>query len=256
MADTTEAKLELIATAFKRGMRTRGPIYLHLHAAITEAIDARVLLPGTRLPSEDQLARRLGLSVGTIRQAMQALSDDGLLERRQGAGTFVADPSIDMHDVWHLCFRADDGASFLPLKARAVRRGTTRAKGAWCRHMPDVGKFVTVRRLIDVGGEFQLLSDFYFDGERFGALAELPKAAFDRIVLRNLLAEHFGVRTLRATQHLRCARLEASDIKALKIADDSHGMILETFGHDTREHPIYYQRVIIPPSARALVIER
>lgn len=256
MADTTEAKLELIAVAFKRGMRARGPIYLHLHTAIAEAIDAGALLPGTKLPSEDHLARRLGLSVGTVRQAMQTLSDDGLLERRQGAGTFVADPSVDMHDVWHLCFRADDGTSFLPLKARAVRRGTTRSKGPWCRHMPDVDDFVTVRRLIDVAGEFQLLSDFYFDGERFGALANLPKTAFDRIVLRNLLAEHFGVRTLRAPQHLRCAPLDPGDTRALKMPEASHGMILETFGHDTRERPIYYQRVVIPPSSRALVIDR
>jgi GntR family transcriptional regulator len=49
--------------------------------------------PGSSLPSEQNLAREMGVSQGTMRKVLDALTAENLLERRQGKGTFVAENS-------------------------------------------------------------------------------------------------------------------------------------------------------------------
>jgi GntR family transcriptional regulator len=49
--------------------------------------------PGERLPSEPRLAKQLGVSRATLREAMRAFETRGLLRRRQGLGTFVVHPT-------------------------------------------------------------------------------------------------------------------------------------------------------------------
>ena len=44
---------------------------------------------GTKLPREEELARILGVSRTTVRQALNDLAADGIVLRRQGRGTFV-----------------------------------------------------------------------------------------------------------------------------------------------------------------------
>ena len=46
--------------------------------------------PGDRLPSMDRLAAEFGVSLITVRKAVELLENEGLLERQQGRGTFVA----------------------------------------------------------------------------------------------------------------------------------------------------------------------
>jgi GntR family transcriptional regulator len=49
--------------------------------------------PGGRLLTEPELARQLGVSRATLREAMRVFETEGLIRRRQGAGTFVIHPS-------------------------------------------------------------------------------------------------------------------------------------------------------------------
>ena len=71
---------------------SRTPRYLQ----IAEALKARVasMEPGTRLQSEPQLAREFAVSRFTVTRAIELLMDEGLLTRRQGSGTFVAEAPL------------------------------------------------------------------------------------------------------------------------------------------------------------------
>ncbi len=70
--------------------QARGPLYQQLQQAIREAIQNRVLSPDEALPPERDMAEEFAVSRITVRKALDGLVSEGLLLRRQGAGTFVA----------------------------------------------------------------------------------------------------------------------------------------------------------------------
>ncbi len=69
----------------------RIPLYYQLENLLREKIISGAFVPGDRLPTESELIRQYGVSRITVRQALTALADEGLIERRQGRGTFVAE---------------------------------------------------------------------------------------------------------------------------------------------------------------------
>ena len=68
--------------------------HVRLYEQIAQAIRGRIvrgeLTQGQRLPNERELASAYGVSRNVVREAVRTLSKDGLVEVRQGAGTFVA----------------------------------------------------------------------------------------------------------------------------------------------------------------------
>ncbi len=62
-----------------------------LHLQLGELIGD--LSPGDRLPSEPKLSKELGVSRATLREAMRTFETQGMIQRRQGVGTFAVHPS-------------------------------------------------------------------------------------------------------------------------------------------------------------------
>lgn len=67
-----------------------GPRYLQLSRRISQAIKDGILVPESPLPPEREIAQITDLSRVTVRKAIQALADEGLVIQRQGSGSFVA----------------------------------------------------------------------------------------------------------------------------------------------------------------------
>lgn len=70
----------------------RGPRYEQLYRHIAAAIDIGDLPPATQIPPERELAEIAEVSRVTVRKAVARLVEDGVLEQRRGAGTFVRAP--------------------------------------------------------------------------------------------------------------------------------------------------------------------
>lgn len=66
------------------------PVYIQIHDKIKDDIEHGVWKIGDRLPSERELATQFSVSRMTLRQAIQTLADEGILERKIGSGTYVA----------------------------------------------------------------------------------------------------------------------------------------------------------------------
>ena len=76
---------------------------LSLRHRIAEHLRERVLAgefePGSRLPSEPNLARSLGVSRSSLRSGIAILEEDGVLRRRHGSGTYVTDKLLLSNDL-------------------------------------------------------------------------------------------------------------------------------------------------------------
>ena len=65
------------------------PLWIQLASILRSQIQSGELRPGRIMPSETTLMQEHGLARGTVRKAIDALVDEGLVNRVQGRGTFV-----------------------------------------------------------------------------------------------------------------------------------------------------------------------
>jgi len=85
------------------------PVYQQIEKLLRSDIESGVLACGARLPSVRALGRRYQASVFTIQTALRFLSDDGLIDRTRGRGTFITSSSTKLTnvaiyfgaDLWH-----------------------------------------------------------------------------------------------------------------------------------------------------------
>lgn len=70
------------------------PLYAQVQDALKESINHGSMRPGDQIPSEPELCRLFDVSRTVIRQALRSLEYEGLIVRRKGKGTFVAEPKI------------------------------------------------------------------------------------------------------------------------------------------------------------------
>lgn len=71
------------------------PLYVQIRESLRDEINQGQLVPGQKIPSEDELSAKYGVSRMTVRQGISDLIDEGVLYRRTGIGTFVAQLQVE-----------------------------------------------------------------------------------------------------------------------------------------------------------------
>lgn len=248
--DDNEA-FETVIRYFNRPEHRLLPKHLRLHRAIHDAISWGDLAPETRLPPELDVARRLQVSLGTAQRALGQLVKDGLIRRRQGKGTFVAERQIPEEELWQLRFlQSRRDAQYMPMFATLRRLRSERSDGPWSETLgADPAGYVYIERLIHSDGEIRCLSRMYLPAGRFGAVLDgrLLKQV-NQFNVKLLLRKEFGARTVGTEQVVRTITLGADEAAVLGRRAGEAAMQLEATGIDQNGVPITFHEIVIPQS--------
>jgi len=125
------------------------PAYVQLADIVRAQVASGELRPGDQLPSEAQFVARYGLSPMTIRRALNILVDEGVLNARQGKGTFVrpinlAQATFGLEDLRSLFGdEAHTSARLVEARVRSADELTARKLG-----IARGGRVIFIRRLL------------------------------------------------------------------------------------------------------------
>lgn len=230
------------------------PKYLQLRNALAAEIADGRWNAGTQIPTEDQLTEVTGFSLGTVQRAVRALVDDGLVVRRQGAGTFVAGGERPMNAPFYHCrFLDDDGRGLLPIFSKVLRRRRATGEGAWSQYLPRPN-VVCIERVFSINREFDVYTHLYLDAGRFPALAEIPLAELHGVNFKDLLARDYHLSLKHFSETMRVAAFAPYVCKAIGVRRGTSGAVLEIVARDRRGEPVYFQDLHIPPAPRRLFV--
>lgn len=138
----------------------------------------RELTPGDKLPTEQVLSRQFMVNRHTVRRALQALQEKGMVESTQGRGSFVRRPSRPMRLVRRPRFTEGVRSKGGEPRTETLRldvRPADSATGAWLG-LRAGHPLVYLERRRFVNDEPTSLSLHYFDFQRFPTFVEMYRA--------------------------------------------------------------------------------
>lgn len=194
-----------------------------------------------RLPAEDQLAARFKVSVGTVQKALGELARQRLIDREHGRGTFVAKTAGSPSELRYLRFCTRHGED-LPLFIHSHKVKTTRVSGPWSDFLGRAQSFIHIQRQINVGGRFDIFSEFILRTDEFAGAADVTLTALERKSLRDAFRQQFSLPTLRVVQRVGFEVLPAHVAKLLDLRREP-GLVMDLLGYTTNDRPFCYQRV-------------
>jgi GntR family histidine utilization transcriptional repressor len=82
----------------------KGPLWHQIRRALANPIMSGAWPPGTRIPTETALTRSFRASRMTVGRAIQSLAGEGLVQRRRGIGTVVAESALErpVFEIWDI----------------------------------------------------------------------------------------------------------------------------------------------------------
>ncbi|WP_170331827.1 GntR family transcriptional regulator [Ruegeria arenilitoris] len=202
----------------------KGPRYVQLRRRLQEGIDNGVLAPNSSLPSERELVEITDLSRVTIRKAIQELVQDGIIEQRQGSGSFIRErvPRVEQ-SLTHLTSFTEDMSS----------RGM-RTTSKWLERGVFAPNPEEVAALNLKDGE--QISRIYRLREADGRPLALERAALPLDVLPNPIEvttslyevlDGLGRRPVRAVQKISALNLAAIEAELLDVPEGAAGLNIE-----------------------------
>jgi GntR family transcriptional regulator len=150
------------------------PAYQRIQSAIREQIEAGELKPGDAVASERELAKIHRVSLMTARHALAGLEHEGMVERRRGAGTFVAPPRIHFNKLMSYTEQMASRGMAAASKLVTAKIIESEEEIAARLVLPCSSKIVKIERVRHASEEPFALETCYLPAERFPGLVHEP----------------------------------------------------------------------------------
>lgn len=169
---------------------------------------------GDSVDSERALAKAHGVSLMTARQALVGLEREGLVERRRGAGTFVAPPKIHFNKLMSFTEQLT-GRSLAPSsKVLALKVVEDEPEIAARLSLPFNARLVKLERLRLGSGEPFAIETCYLPAESFPGLT---RSALERGSLFSILEREYGVEIVHADEEIDAIVADAHLARVLAV---------------------------------------
>ncbi|HET6319906.1 MAG TPA: GntR family transcriptional regulator [Chloroflexota bacterium] len=198
----------LDARTLANRLRPRGasPLHSQLESGLRQLIYSGEVPAGSALPGELELAAELRLSRHTIRHALSALTNEGLLRRERGRGTRVVGRQISAVTERSLAsfyaFAWELSARGLEQRSYVLERTTSAAPEPIAQRLalPSRGQIERIVRLRTAAGEPLVLETAYLPADLASALSA---EVLERGSVYDALEQQFGVRVVRAHETIQ-----------------------------------------------------
>jgi GntR family transcriptional regulator len=193
---------------------------------------------GMRLPPERELAERLGVARETLRRALQEMQAEGVLQRRQGAGTFVAGQSW-VKPLLLRSFTEDMRERGLLASSVLLSTRTQRADAKVATKLKAVpgSQVFEIRRLRLANGEPMALEHAFLRVDR---LPGFDPACLATQSLYEVLARDHGIQVRNAAQEIQATVVTEDEACLLDVAAFSPALLVERQVFSTEGEPVEY----------------
>lgn len=214
------------------------PLYLQVKDMLIQRIAAGAWKPGAAIPNEIELSRELGISVGTVRKALDEMESERLISRRQGRGTFVIDQTSNEYAVRFSNIRDPDGIRIAgeteSCTVAAAAATETEARRLQLRSGEPIFRIHRVRTHNDVP---LMVEESTVPQARFPGLAQEVDVSPSIVVL----AHHYGVLLGRAEEKVGVAAAKGEVAKSLKVAEGTPLLTLDCVVYAIDGRPIEWR---------------
>lgn len=220
----------------------RLPRYHRIRDALSAAIASHRWRPGEPLPTETELAKTHGVSIGTVRKAVDSLVADGVLERLQGKGTFIRRPDFQSSLFRFFRHVSSDGTVRVP-ESRILRREETAMPAAVAAALNvSVGTpAIRFSRLRSLDGRPLLLEDIFLPADRFKPLLKIDPREFGDL-LYPLYEQYCGVLVTSARETLSAEAVTARHAKQLGLPVGAPVIVVERVALALDRQPLEWRQ--------------
>jgi GntR family transcriptional regulator len=212
------------------------PLYAQVRDQLVRRLVDGTWQPGMLLPSETELARQLSVSQGTVRKALDVMTAENLLIRRQGRGTYVAEPEESRILFQFFRLQPDEGKGTFPqstvLKWKKARATNAEATALELDDGAEVWRIERLRSLCDgpVLVETITLPAGRFAG--FDKLEEIPNNVY------RLYSGRWGITIAQAEERLKAISASARDARRLGCPVGEPLLLISRVARDLEGNPV------------------